>query len=86
MSVHGEFERYLDEALKALRTSDRPADIGLAEALAGEATDPAVPLETRARRVLDGPLGRDPSKWQGFPQLEAPLDPLLAICRIILGR
>jgi hypothetical protein len=86
MSVHGEFERYLDSVLTELRTSERSVDAGLAEVLTREAADPAVALEARARRVLDGPLGTDPSQWQGFPRLEAARDPLLAICRIILGR
>lgn len=86
MSVHGEFDRYLKASVEALRGSGEPSHAARADALEREASDPKLPLEERARRVLDGPLGEDPGQWQGFPRVEPPLDSLIAVSRVILGR
>jgi len=86
MSVHGEFDRYLDATLAALRDSGRPGFRGWADEIEAQVTNREEPLEERARRVLDGPLGQRDSEWQGFAPVEQPADRLVSISRIILGR
>jgi len=86
MSVHGEFERYLDILVATLRESDRPELQPHADELERAGASHELPLEERARRVLDGPLGQPDPEWQGFPRADETADSLRAISRIILGR
>ena len=83
MSVHGEFELYRDNTAQAMREAELGDRASEAEAIARARSDP---LEDRARRVLDGPLGQREALGEGFPRVREALDGLLSISRIILGR
>jgi len=85
VSVHGEFERYLEATLDALRRSGRADLQARADDLEREVARADASLEERARRVLDGPLGEGSSPSVPSPAAE-PAEGLLAISRIILGR
>ncbi len=84
MSVHGEFERYLDETLTALRELESPGEPEWASALRARATNTKLSLEVRARAVLDSPLA-DEDAWSEHPRLQDAAQGLLAISRIVLG-
>jgi hypothetical protein len=85
LSVHGEFERYLDATLHALRESGQARLVAWSDEIESQASSSTIPLDERARRVLDGPL-EDASDLDGIPGLADAVAGLLAISRIILGR
>lgn len=85
MSVHGEFERYLDETLTALRALEPSGEPEWARDLQDRASNTTLSLEVRARAVLDSPLANEDA-WNENPRLLDASQGLLAISRIILGR
>jgi hypothetical protein len=86
MSVHGEFERYLEATSRALRETGRAEDRDRADEIDAVTEMRDEPLEARARRVIEGPLGHPLPHWQAFPRVAESADRLLSISRIILGR
>ena len=86
MSVHGEFQRYLEAVAEALRASEI-AEHRLTAAEAdriAHSTDQT--LESRASSVLDDPLRADQARAAWPPEATDAAERLVAISQIILGR
>ena len=86
MSVHGEFQRYLEAVADALRMTGEPDHLREAREADRISRSSDEPLASRAAAVLDAPLHAETARTHWPPEAADAADRLIAIARIILGR